>query len=73
MDKKALEIFSSIYSNDYRSNENENSDLLILETEKDLKIIRYFLNAMLTANNDAWIINPNVEKQIDVIEEQKAM
>ena len=51
----------------------EGSERLIIETEKDLKVIKYFLNAMLTANNDVWAIHPGIDKQIDVIEGERAM
>jgi hypothetical protein len=46
---------------------------LIRSLERDFKITRYYLNALLSPNDEMWVIKPNVVKQIDVLEEQKTM
>jgi hypothetical protein len=46
---------------------------LIQSLKMDFKITRYYLNTLLSPNDEMWIIRPNVAKQIDILEEQKTM
>jgi len=46
---------------------------MIQDLEKDFKVTKYYLNALLSPNNDIWIIYPGVPKQVDVLEDQKTM
>lgn len=48
-------------------------DQLMLTIERDFKIAKYYLNALLNPNEDYWLIKHNESKQVDVLEEQKAM
>ena len=73
IDSRAMEILLRIQDKHRHLKFVEGSQKLILETEKDIKILKYFLNAMLTANNNAWEIQSGVEKQIDVIEGERAV
>ena len=38
-----------------------------------MKILKYYLNIIMNQSSDLWEITPEISKEIDVIENQKAM
>ena len=52
---------------------NEDSKSLIKQAEKQMKILKYYLNIIMNQSSDLWEITPEISKEIDVIENQKAM
>ena len=60
-------------TNDQEKFTNEDSKSLIKQAEKQMKILKYYLNIIMNQSSDLWEITPEISKEIDVIENQKAM
>ena len=78
MDSKVItsdfnKIIILFRTNDQEKFTNEDSKSLIKQAEKQMKILKYYLNIIMNQSSDLWEITPEISKEIDVIENQKAM